>query len=72
MKPILIPMDPRTLASLNRIAPGKRNRSEFIRQAIRTAIRQAEFRAMRDAYRRRLTIGPRLKSSGRDQKHPRR
>jgi Arc/MetJ-type ribon-helix-helix transcriptional regulator len=32
--------------------PGKRQRSEFIRRAIRKAVRQAEYRAMRDAYRR--------------------
>ena len=50
MKPILISMDPQALASLNRVAPGKRKRSEFIRKAICDAIRQAEFRAMRDAY----------------------
>jgi len=27
-------------------------RSEFVRQAIRRAVRQAEYRAMRDAYRK--------------------
>jgi hypothetical protein len=32
-------------------APGKRKRSEFVRQAIRRAVRQAEYRAMREAYR---------------------
>jgi hypothetical protein len=36
---------------LNRIAaPGKRQRSEFVRQAIRKAIRQAEYHAIREAY----------------------
>jgi metal-responsive CopG/Arc/MetJ family transcriptional regulator len=51
MKSLLIQVDDQTLASLNRIAmPGKRQRSEFIRQAIRNAIRQAEYRAMREAY----------------------
>ena len=53
MKSLLIQMDEQTLAALNRVAePGKRRRSEFVRQAIRRAIRQAEYRAMREAYRR--------------------
>jgi metal-responsive CopG/Arc/MetJ family transcriptional regulator len=53
MKSLLIQMDEPTLAALNRVAePGKRRRSEFVRQAIRAAIRQAEYRAMREAYRR--------------------
>jgi hypothetical protein len=43
----------RDLAALNRVAaPDKWRRSEFIRQAIRRAIRQAEFKAMREAYRK--------------------
>ena len=51
MKPLLVQLDEQTLAALNRIAaPGKRKRSEFIRQAIRRAIRQAEYRSMREAY----------------------
>jgi metal-responsive CopG/Arc/MetJ family transcriptional regulator len=53
MKPFLIQLDEQTLAGLNRVAaPGKRQRSEFVRQAIRKAIRQAEYRAMREAYRK--------------------
>jgi metal-responsive CopG/Arc/MetJ family transcriptional regulator len=53
MKPLLIQLDEQTLVALNRVAaPGKRQRSEFIRQAIRRAIRQAEFRAIREAYRK--------------------
>jgi len=53
MKALLIQLDEPTLKALNRIAaPGKRQRSEFIRQAIRKAIRQAEYRAMREAYRK--------------------
>jgi metal-responsive CopG/Arc/MetJ family transcriptional regulator len=52
MKQLLIQLDESTLAALNRIAaPDKRKRSEFIRQAIRKAVRQAEYRAMREAYR---------------------
>jgi metal-responsive CopG/Arc/MetJ family transcriptional regulator len=53
MKALLIQMDEQTLAALNRVAePGKRRRSEFVRQAIRRAIRQAEYRTMREAYGR--------------------
>ena len=53
MKALLIQLDEQTLAALNRVAaPGKRRRSEFVRQAIRKAIRQAEYRAMREAYRK--------------------
>ena len=53
MKTFLIQLDDQTLAALNRVAePGKRKRSEFVRQAIRKAIRQAEYRAMREAYRK--------------------
>ena len=53
MKPLLVQLDEQTLAALNRLAaPDKRKRSEFIRQAIRKAIRQAEYRAMREAYRK--------------------
>jgi metal-responsive CopG/Arc/MetJ family transcriptional regulator len=53
MKSLLIQLDDQTLSALNRVAePGKRRRSEFVRQAIRQAIRQAEYRAMREAYRK--------------------
>jgi metal-responsive CopG/Arc/MetJ family transcriptional regulator len=53
MKALLIQLDDQTLTALNRIAaPGKRQRSEFVRQAIRKAVRQAEFQAMREAYRK--------------------
>jgi metal-responsive CopG/Arc/MetJ family transcriptional regulator len=51
MKPLRIQLDERTLAALNRIAsPAERKRSEFIRQAIRQAIRQTRCDAMREAY----------------------
>jgi metal-responsive CopG/Arc/MetJ family transcriptional regulator len=51
MKPLLIYLDEQTLLALNRVAgPDKQKRSEFVRQAIRRAVRQAEYRAMRDAY----------------------
>ena len=51
MKALLIQLDDQTLEALNRVsAPGKRQRSEFIRRAIRKAVRQAEYQAMRNAY----------------------
>jgi len=53
VKPLPIQVDEQTLTALNRLAtPGKRKRAEFVRQAIRTAIRQAEYAAMREAYRK--------------------
>jgi metal-responsive CopG/Arc/MetJ family transcriptional regulator len=53
MKPLLIQLDEQTLNALNRVAaPSKRQRSEFVRQAIRKAIRQAEYNAMREAYQK--------------------
>jgi hypothetical protein len=51
MKPLLIQLDEPTLAALNKFA-APRKRSEFVRSAIRRAVRQAEYRAMRDAYRK--------------------
>jgi metal-responsive CopG/Arc/MetJ family transcriptional regulator len=56
---ILIQLDEQTPAALNRVAePGKRKRSEFVRQAIRKAIRQAEYQAMREAYRKQPDSSP--------------
>ena len=53
MRFLLIHLDDQTFTALNRVGPpDKRKRSEFIRQAIRTAVRQAEFAAMREAYRK--------------------
>jgi metal-responsive CopG/Arc/MetJ family transcriptional regulator len=53
MKSLLVQLDEQTLAALNRVAaPTKRKRSDFMRQAIRKAIRQAEYKAMREAYRK--------------------
>ena len=53
MKPLPIQLDERTPTALNRIAvPGGCKRSEFVRKAIRQATRQAEYRAMREAYRK--------------------
>jgi metal-responsive CopG/Arc/MetJ family transcriptional regulator len=53
MKAFLVQLDEQTFVALNRVAaPRRRKRSEFVRQAIRKAVRQAEYRAMRDAYRK--------------------
>ena len=53
MKSLLVQLDDQTYQHLNRVAPAaSRGRSRFIREAIRTAIREAEYRAMREAYRR--------------------
>jgi metal-responsive CopG/Arc/MetJ family transcriptional regulator len=51
MKALLVQLDEQTLVALNRVA-AKRKRSEFVRQAIRKAIRQAEYRGIREAYRK--------------------
>jgi metal-responsive CopG/Arc/MetJ family transcriptional regulator len=51
MPSILIQLDESLLRSLNKIAPAnKRNRAEFIREAVRQAIRRCEFQQIRDAY----------------------
>jgi metal-responsive CopG/Arc/MetJ family transcriptional regulator len=53
MPSILIQIDEPTLKSLNRIAPAaKRQRAEFIRQAVREAIRKREYEQIREAYAR--------------------
>jgi len=54
MKSLLIQLDDQTLRALDRIAPArKRQRSEFIRTAIKRAIRKAESEAMKKAYQRK-------------------
>jgi predicted transcriptional regulator len=54
MKSLLIQLDDQTLRALDRIAPArKRQRSEFIRTAIKRAIRKAEYEAMKKAYQRK-------------------
>ena len=51
MKAFLVQLDEPTYRALNRIAPArKRRRSQFIREAIRRAIREAEYDAIRAAY----------------------
>jgi metal-responsive CopG/Arc/MetJ family transcriptional regulator len=53
MPSILIQIDEVTLRSLNRIAPAaKRKRAEFIRQAVKEAIRRQEYEQIREAYLR--------------------
>jgi metal-responsive CopG/Arc/MetJ family transcriptional regulator len=50
---ILIQFDEPLLQSLNKVAPAaKRHREEFIRQAVREAIRKREYEAIREAYLR--------------------
>ncbi len=51
MKSVLIELDETTYTALNHIAPAaKRLRAQFIREAIRKAIREAENERMRQAY----------------------
>jgi predicted transcriptional regulator len=48
---ILIQLDDATFKALNQVAPAaKRKRTEFVRQAVREAIRKAEFSRIREAY----------------------
>jgi predicted transcriptional regulator len=51
MPSVLIHLDDATYKILNKVAPpDKRRRTEFVRKAIREAIRQQEFARMREAY----------------------
>jgi predicted transcriptional regulator len=51
MKSILVELDESTYAALNHIAPAaKRLRAQFIREAVRKAIREAEYERIRQAY----------------------
>jgi metal-responsive CopG/Arc/MetJ family transcriptional regulator len=53
MPSILIQLDDSTLKSLNKMAPAaKRQRAEFIRQAVKDAIRKREYEQIREAYLR--------------------
>jgi predicted transcriptional regulator len=54
MKSLLVQLDEPTYRALNRIAPAaKRQRAEFVRSAIRKAIRQTEEERTRLAYLKR-------------------
>ncbi len=49
----LIRIDESLLKALNRVAPAaQRHRAEFIRQAVKEAIRKREYEAIRQAYLR--------------------
>lgn len=51
MKSILIQLDEDTFRSLENVAPAaKRQRAEFIRSAVRRAIREAEYKRIKKAY----------------------
>ncbi|HVP49001.1 MAG TPA: hypothetical protein VMT32_20545 [Bryobacteraceae bacterium] len=50
MKSVLIELDDSTCAALNPIVPAKRRHAQFIRDAIRKAIREAEYERVRRAY----------------------
>jgi predicted transcriptional regulator len=53
MPSILIQLDDTTYKALNQIAPAaKRKRTEFIRQAVKEAIRKQEYERIREAYRK--------------------
>jgi predicted transcriptional regulator len=55
---ILVDLDDATLRALNQLAPAKkRQRSEFIRQAVKDAILKHEFARMREAYRKQPDSG---------------
>jgi predicted transcriptional regulator len=52
MKQVIVELDDRTMARLNRVAPPKaRKRSEFIREAIRRALNERLEQDMERAYR---------------------
>lgn len=51
MKSILVQLDDATYEALKRVAPSaQRRQSRFIREAVRKAVRDAEYRAIREAY----------------------
>jgi hypothetical protein len=53
MPSILIQLDESTLSALNKIAPAaKRQRAEFIRSAVKDAIRKREYEQIWEAYLR--------------------
>jgi metal-responsive CopG/Arc/MetJ family transcriptional regulator len=57
MPSILIEFDDQLLQSLNKVAPAaRRQRAEFIRQAVREAIRKREYEAIQEAYLRQPDV----------------
>ena len=58
MPSILVQLDDATYKALNRMAPAaKRKRTEFIRAALKEAIRRREYADMREAYRQQPDSG---------------
>jgi len=50
---ILVQLDAATYRALNEVAPAaKRQRTEFIRRAVKEAIRKQEYARIREAYRK--------------------
>jgi len=53
MPSVLVQLDDSLLKSLNKVAPAaKRQRSDFIREAVRQAVRTREYDQIREAYLR--------------------
>ena len=51
MQSVLVQLDEQTCRALSRLAPpASRRRAQFIRDAIRRAVREAEYRQIREAY----------------------
>jgi predicted transcriptional regulator len=58
MKTLIIELDDEVAARLERVAPGRaRQRSEFIRNAVRKALWEIEEQATAEAYRRQPDSG---------------
>ena len=58
MQQVIVELDDRTIARLNRVAPpSARKRSEFIREAIRRALNERLEQEMERAYRRQPQDG---------------
>jgi metal-responsive CopG/Arc/MetJ family transcriptional regulator len=59
MKPLLVHLDEPTFEALSRVAPAaQRKRAEFVRAAIRKAVREAEEERTRSAYARQPDVEP--------------
>lgn len=51
MKSVLVQLDEETYRALSRLAPpATRRRAQFIREAIQKAVRESEYRKIREAY----------------------
>ena len=58
MKTLIVELDDEVAAKLERVAPGRaRQRSEFIRNAVRKALWEIEEQATAEAYRRQPDSG---------------